>query len=100
MQTTQVSQFDLPAVGLSEELPVIFLSQVFQPLFSDGEHAAVATDAIVEEIRSGLNLVGDRQEGQVWHEFSGFSRGSVHPSFFVVTIEFHATGKGPRCAPL
>ena len=55
-------------------------------LFGDGEHAARAAGAVVEQVRAGLDLVLDRQEHEVRHQPDGVARRPVLAGLLVVLL--------------
>ena len=58
--------------------------KLLQGFLGHGQHAAGAAGAIVEQIGSGLDLVGDRQKDELGHQSHGVPRGPVLASLLVV----------------
>ena len=48
--------------------PCLASAILLKRLLSNGQHAARAARAVVQQVRPGLNLVGDRQKHQVRHQ--------------------------------
>ena len=51
---------DLLAVEVGGDLLAVLLGELLQRLLGDGQHAAGAAGAVVEQVGAGLDLVGDR----------------------------------------
>ena len=56
----------------------------------DGQHAAGAAGAVVEQVGAGLDLVGHGQEHEAGHELHGIARRPVLAGFLVVVLVEHA----------
>ena len=57
-----------------------------QGLLGHGQHAAGAAGAVVEEIRAGLDLLGDGQEDELRHQPHGVARRPVLARLLVVLL--------------
>ncbi len=62
------------------------LGEILQRLLAHREHSAGAARSVVEEIRPGLDLVGDGQEDQLRHEADGIARRPVLAGLLVVLL--------------
>ena len=60
--------------------------QLLEGLLGDGQHAAGAAGAVVEEVGARLDLVGDRQEDQAGHELDGVAGRPVLAGLLVVLL--------------
>ena len=60
--------------------------ELLQRLLGDGQHAARAAGAVVEQIGAGLDLVGDRQKDEVRHQLDGVARRPVLAGLLVVLL--------------
>ena len=57
---------DLLAVEVGGDLLAVLLGELLQRLLGDGQHAAGAAGAVVEQVGAGLDLVGDRAGRSAW----------------------------------
>ncbi len=58
--------------------------ELAQRLLGDGEHAAGAARAVVQQVSAGFNPVSDRQKQQLGHQLHHVARREVFSSLFVV----------------
>ena len=77
---------DLLAVEVRGDLLAVLGGESLQRLLGDGEHAAGAAGAVVEQVGARLDLVGDRQEDQVRHQLDGVARRPVLAGLLVVLL--------------
>ena len=77
---------DLLAVKVRGHLLAVFRGELLQRLLGDGQHAARAAGAVVEQIGARLDLVRDRQEDQLRHQLHGVARRPVLARFLVVLL--------------
>jgi hypothetical protein len=77
---------DLLAVEVGGDLLAVFGGELLQRLLGDGQHAARAAGAVVEQVGAGLDPLGDGQEDQLGHELDGVARRPVLAGLFVVLL--------------
>ena len=77
---------DLLAVEVGRDLLAVRLGELLQRLLGHRQHAAGAARAVVEQVRAGLDLVGDRQEDQLRHQADGVARRPVLARLLVVLL--------------
>jgi len=71
------------------DLKSAFLRNSCERLLGDGQHAAGAAGAVVEQVGPGFELVLDRQQDEVRHQPHGIARRPMLARFLVVLlIEF------------
>ena len=58
--------------------------KLLQRFFSNREHAARAARAVIEQVSTRLDFVGNGQEDQLRHEFHGVARRPVFTRLFIV----------------
>ena len=81
-----VSELILLAVEMGRYLLFAEGRDVVEGLLRDGEHSAGADGAVVEEVGTGLDLVGDGLKHQLGHEFDGVAWCPVFAGFLVVFL--------------
>ena len=57
-----------------------------QPLFRDGQHAAGAARAVVDQVGAGLDPIGDRQKDQIGHKLDHVARREMLAGLLVVFL--------------
>jgi hypothetical protein len=77
---------DLLAVEVGGDLLAVRGGELLERLLGDGQHAAGATGAVVEQVSARLDHVGDRQQDQFRHQLDGVARRPVLARFFVVLL--------------
>ena len=77
---------DLLAVEQALDLLAALRADRRERLLADGEHAAGAAGAVVEQVGAGLDLGLDRQEHEVRHQPHGVARRPVLARLFVVLL--------------
>ena len=77
---------DLLAVEMGGHLLAVLRGELLERLLGDGQHAAGAAGAVVEQVGARLDLVGDGQEDQLRHELHGVARRPVLARLLVVLL--------------
>ena len=77
---------DLLAIQMDRNLLAVFGGESGERLLSDGQHAAGAAGAVVHEIGTRFDLVGNRYENQPRHEPYDVTWGEVLAGFLVVLL--------------
>ena len=77
---------DLLAVKMRGDLLAVLLGELLQRLLGDGQHAARAAGAVVEQVGARFDLVGDGQEDQLGHELHGVARRPVLARLLVILL--------------
>ena len=77
---------DLLAVEVGGDLLAVLRGELRQRLLGDGQHAAGAACAVIEQIGARLDLIGDRQEDQARHQLDGIARRPVLAGLLVVLL--------------
>ena len=80
---------DFLSVEVGRDLLSVRLGDLLEGLFRDGEHAAGAASAVVEQIGTRLDPVGHRQEDQICHEPHGVTRCPVLAGLSIVLLIEH-----------
>ena len=75
---------DLLAVKMGGNLLRMILAERDQGLLGDGQHAASAAGAVVEQVCPGFDLVGDRQKDEFRHKLHGVAGRPVLARLLVV----------------
>ncbi len=73
-------------VEVDGDLFAVLGRQLLQPLLGDGEHAARAAGAVVEQVGARLDLVGDGTEDEVGHQLHDVARREVLAGLLVVLL--------------
>ena len=76
----------LLAVEVDRYLLAALGGQLRQRLFRDGQHAAGAAGAVIDQVGAGRDLIGHRQEDQARHELHHVPRREVLPGLLVVLL--------------
>ena len=77
---------DLLAVKVGGDLLAVGLGDFLQRFLADGQHAAGAAGAVVEQIGAGFDLVGHGQEHEIGHQLDGIAGRPVLAGLFVVVL--------------
>ena len=77
---------DLLAEQVCRDVLAVLGRKLLQRLLGHGQHAAGAAGAVVEEIRAGLDPVGDGQEDELRHQPHGVARRPVLARLLVVLL--------------
>jgi hypothetical protein len=77
---------DLLPEEVGGDLLAALLGELLQRLLGDGEHPAGAQGAVVQQVGSRLDLVGDGQEDQPGHELDRVAWGPVLAGLLVVLL--------------
>ena len=77
---------DLLAVEMGRHLLAALAGDLLQRLFGDRQHTAGTAGSIIEQVRAGLNLVGDRQKDELGHQLDSIARRPVLARLFVVLL--------------
>ena len=77
---------DLLAVEMRGDLLAVLLGDLLERFLGDGQHAARAAGAVVEQVGAALDAVGDGQEHEVRHEPDGVARRPVFAGLLVVLL--------------
>ena len=76
----------LLTVQVNRGLLALFAGQLHQRLFGDRQHSAGAARAIVDQVRSRLDLIGHRLEDEVRHQPDHVARREVLAGLLVVLL--------------
>ena len=68
------------------DLFAVCFGNLLERFFRDGQHAAGAAGAVVEQIGAGFDFVGHGQEHEIGHQPHGITGGPVLARFFVVVL--------------
>ena len=74
------------AVQMDGDLLALLTGQLRQRLLCNGQHPASAAGAVVDQVGSGLDLLGNRQEDEAGHELHHVARGEVLPGFLIILL--------------
>jgi hypothetical protein len=77
---------DLLTVEVAGDLKSSFLRNSCERLLGDGQHAAGAAGAVVEQVGAGFDLVLYREEDEVGHEADGIAGGPVLAGLLVIVF--------------
>ena len=77
---------DLLAEQVRRDVLAVLGRKLLQRFLGHGQHAAGAAGAVVEEIRAGLDPVGDGQEDELRHQPHGVARRPVLARLLVVLL--------------
>lgn len=77
---------DLLTEQVRGHILAVRIGDLLKRLLSDGQHAARAARAVVQQVRTGLDLVGYGQKHQVRHQPHCITRGPVLACLFVVVF--------------
>ena len=77
---------DLLTVEVRGDLLAVGLGDLLERFLRDGQHAAGAAGAVVEQVGAGLDLVGHGQEHEIGHQPDGVAGRPVLAGFLVVLL--------------
>ena len=75
---------DLLPIQMGADFAAMRAGKMQQRFFRDSQHATRATNPVIEQIRTGLDGIRDRQEDEIRHQFDGIAGCPVFASFLVV----------------
>ena len=77
---------DFLAVQINRSVFAALGRELAQAFFRDGQHAARAACAVIDEIRAGFKAVGNRQEDQIRHQAHDIAGREMFARLFVVFL--------------
>ena len=77
---------DILSIEVRRDFLAVLLRKLLEGFLADGQHSTGAAGAVVEQIRPGLNSIGNRQKDKFCHQLDRVARRPVLAGLFVVFL--------------